>query len=417
MSNCDEVKNKNSIINERFKKIIEIMKKNKAKTFDENGEINIDIKEILKLELEKCVKLYCFEYGFELPNQEISVHVARTKDGQINKSPELNARGDTDGVKVYSGLQKGLESILTSPKVGLSGQILDDGKIHATQVFGKDIVSTKLSGTSYVSSNRDQLDYFAELLITGKIDLDFILDVFPHEAMHVFIPGQGVFVEGTTERLAREASDKYGLRLSPTSHSKETAIMSRLEAIVGRDAISSVALTNDQKGEREVNKQEIDKLRFENLKIAIDEKMGEGTFDKLKNVLDKEYEEFLSYRTKPDEFQIYRNNTFSETIGFLDEWIKNNPDKLQILSDSKDLSDEQKMEILKIQDKESELLQTLLDKSQQKVIVEGEEVQKISIEDAVRNAITQGIATEDIKRVESLERTNDKNVSEVSKDD
>ena len=46
-----------------------------------------------------------------------------------------------------------------------------------------------------------------------------------------------------------------------------------------------------------------------------------------------------------------------------------------------------------------------------------EEVQKISIEDAVRNAITQGIATEDIKRVESLERTNDKNVSEVSKDD
>ena len=42
---------------------------------------------------------------------------------------------------------------------------------------------------------------------------------------------------------------------------------------------------------------------------------------------------------------------------------------------------------------------------------------KISIEDTVRNAITQGVATEDIKRVESLERTNDKNISEVSKDD
>ena len=42
---------------------------------------------------------------------------------------------------------------------------------------------------------------------------------------------------------------------------------------------------------------------------------------------------------------------------------------------------------------------------------------KISIEDTVRNAITQGVATEDIKKVESLERTNDKNISEVLKDD
>ena len=45
---------------------------------------------------------------------------------------------------------------------------------------------------------------------------------------------------------------------------------------------------------------------------------------------------------------------------------------------------------------------------------------KISIEDTVRNAITKGVATEDIKRVERLERlerTNDKNISEVLKDD
>ena len=370
MSNCDKIKEKNIYINTMFKKLIETMKKNGIKTFNENGEINSDIKEILKLELEKLVKLYCFEYGFELPNQELSVHVARTKDGEINKSPELNARGDTDGVIVYSGLQAGLDSILTSPDVGLIGQILSDGKIHATQIFGKDIVPTKLSGTSYVSSDRDQLDYFAELLITGKIDLDFILDVFPHEAMHVFIPGQGVFVEGATERLTRKTSDKYGLRLSPTSHSKETAIMSRLEAIVGRDAISSIALTNNQKKAREVNKQEVDESRFEELKKAIDKKMGYGTFDKLKSVLDNEYNEFLGYRTKPDEFQMYRNNIFSETISFLDEWIENNPQKLQISSDNRDLSDEQRAEIYKIIDEEATILRILCNKLQPKGIDE-----------------------------------------------
>lgn len=42
---------------------------------------------------------------------------------------------------------------------------------------------------------------------------------------------------------------------------------------------------------------------------------------------------------------------------------------------------------------------------------------KISIEDAVRNAINQGIATEDTTRARNIERTNDKNVREVSKDD
>lgn len=366
MSNKDEIKERNIQINEIFKKLIEQIKRNKARTFNEDGSMNESVKKILELELEKCIRIYCYEYGFEIPTERISVHEARTRDGQINMKPELNARGNTDGVLVYAGLQNGLDSILTSSSVGLKGQLMSDGMIHATQVFGEDIAPTKLSGTSYVSSDRDQLDYFAELLITEKIDLDFILDVFPHEVMHVFIPGQGVFVEGTTERLAREASDRYRLRLSPTSHSKETAIMSKLEAIVGRDAISSIALTNNQKKEREVNKQEVDKLRYEELKRAIDEKMGKGTFDKIKSVLDEEYEEFLGYRTKREEFQKYRNSAFSETIHFLDEWIINNPDKLQISSDSRDLSDEQKADILEIQKKESYMLQALLDKLQQR---------------------------------------------------
>ena len=42
---------------------------------------------------------------------------------------------------------------------------------------------------------------------------------------------------------------------------------------------------------------------------------------------------------------------------------------------------------------------------------------KVSIEDVVRNAIIQGIATEDTTRARNIERTNDKNVREVSKDD
>lgn len=41
----------------------------------------------------------------------------------------------------------------------------------------------------------------------------------------------------------------------------------------------------------------------------------------------------------------------------------------------------------------------------------------ISIKKTTENAITQGIATEDVSKVDSFERANDKNISEVSKDD
>ena len=54
----------------------------------------------------------------------------------------------------------------------------------------------------------------------------------------------------------------------------------------------------------------------------------------------------------------------------MDEWINDNPDKLQIPSDSGDLSDDQKTEILKIQDKEATMLQALLNKLQQRGIDE-----------------------------------------------
>lgn len=365
MSNIDEIREKNLTINNKFNELINQIKRKRIKTFNEDGSINESIKRLLELELRKCIMIYCFEFGFEFPTEQISVHEARTHDGQINTQPELNARGDTDGVSLYPGLQQGLNTILKSPQVGLQGTVLEDGKIHATSVFGQELFPTKLSGNNNVSSNRDQLDYFAELLLMGKIDLDFILDVFPHEVMHIFIPGQGVLVEGATERLSREVCDKYGIRLSPTSHSKETAIISRLEAFLGRNAIASIALSNYQKSRRTINKDSIDEIRYESLRVAYDEKFGVGSFDKFKENLDSEYRVFLSKRTTPDEFPWYRNSFISGSIKFLDEWISNNPDSLQVLNNSVDLNNYQKSQIMDIQDTEINALQTLIDQNKQ----------------------------------------------------
>lgn len=240
--------------------------------------------------------------------------------------------------------------------------VKSDRKVHATHVYKRAIAETSVNqGNKYVASKRDQLDYFAEIIMLGKNDFDFILDVFPHEVMHIFIPGSGAIAEGVTERLTRKAADKYGLRMTPTSHSKETNVIARIEAIVGRNAISSISLSNEQKSmlKSDFN---IDKQRYEELKQEIDRKMGEGTFNQLKTILDKEYNEILSYKTKTDEFQKYRNESFNEILAFLDKWIEENANKLQLSEYNRKLNVVQEDAIDLIQDKENLIIYEILEK-------------------------------------------------------
>ena len=89
MSNCDEIKKRNIYINEMFKKLVEQMRRNRAKTFNEDGTMNEDIRKILERELKKCISIYCFEYGFEIPTERISVHEAKTRDERFTALAKL----------------------------------------------------------------------------------------------------------------------------------------------------------------------------------------------------------------------------------------------------------------------------------------------------------------------------------------
>mgnify|MGYP004473276231 FL=1 len=106
----------------------------------------------------------------------------------------------------------------------------------------------------------------------------------------------------------------------------------------------------------------IDKQRYEELKQAIDRKMGEGTFNQLKTILDKEYNEILSYKTKTDEFQKYRNESFNEILAFLDKWIEENANKLQLSEYNRKLNVVQEDAIDLIQDKENLIIYEILEK-------------------------------------------------------
>lgn len=380
MSNLQNIRKNNEEINKKIKQIIEMYKAQNLTAFNNDGTLHDDIKTILEYEMKKCVLIYLAEFpGFECKDiNKLTITV-------LDKlQPEC--RGGSNGITVYMGIQPFLDKTLK--KSGIEA-ILVDGKVCATKVFafkngkngltpetenGKikfaDNITPPLSVSHKMAdSPRDQLDYFAELLITQKNDIDWILDCLPHEAMHIFIPGKGVFVEGTTERLARECADKYNLRLSPTSHQKETEIATRLELIIGKDKLASImSLTNEQKMRREQGhneKNQVEHERLAQLKDSIDSIMGNGIFEKLHTNFKQEYEKYLN-EGKYD-FGSYRNEYYSNEIRFLDQWISKHPEQLIETQESPNTHSESKLcEILHYQEKESSTLDEIIKKLQTK---------------------------------------------------
>ena len=114
-------------------------------------------------------------------------------------------------------------------------------------------------------------------------------------------------------------------------------------------------------------------------------------------------------KTDPDlEKKVLSSNSFEEFLG----------DGMYLMFDGSEIKKFQQ-DHLEIAEKFSKhaFSEEIISMEEFQEIMKVRDDKKISIEDTVRNAITQGVATEDIKKVESLERTNDKNISEVSKDD
>lgn len=83
--------------------------------------------------------------------------------------------------------------------------------------------------------------------------------------------------------------------------------------------------------------------RYDKLKEQIDSKMGQGTFDRLKDSFEEQYSKVL--KTKND-FQAYREFYYSDEIAFLDEWIAEHPEQLVNNDDYTETHDETKLDLV-----------------------------------------------------------------------
>ena len=93
----------------------------------------------------------------------------------------------------------------------------------------------------------DYVEYMQYLIDNGLKEIDYCLDVLPHEVMHLIGCGNGVIGEGVTELRTRQTCLKYGIRCAPIMHSKETLLVKKLEKHLGKMILDEAAFYNDCK--------------------------------------------------------------------------------------------------------------------------------------------------------------------------
>ena len=223
----------NNDINQKIEQIIEPRRKKRI-SFEIDGKIDEQMQKIFEMETKKCLELYKIEF----PNYQ-----CQGKEGVSLKMGRETADcyGGIYGLQVTSGMQRFIDNVVipTMKKIGYS---IDDNGIpcfkSGTNKLHEQVSNVNFS-QSYIGSKRDQMDYFAVLFAKNGIDMDWVLDALPHEAMHTFgvVGGNAFLKEGITEELTREICEKYGIHMSPTSHTQEAEFVRKLEMVVGREKV------------------------------------------------------------------------------------------------------------------------------------------------------------------------------------
>ncbi len=102
--------------------------------------------------------------------------------------------------------------------------------------------------------------------------------------------------------------------------------------------------------------------RYDKLKEEIDNKMGQGTFDKLKSSFDRQYLEVLKNK---NDFQAYRQFYYSDEIEFLDDWIAEHSEQLVNNDDHRETHDESKLNlVMEYQRQEIKVLNDIIERLQ-----------------------------------------------------
>jgi hypothetical protein len=181
---------------------------------------------------------------------------------------------------------------------------------------------------TYDGSEKDQFDFFLQLKEKEGIDLDYVRGALAHEAKHTYglIGGNTFIKEGITEQTTREDCDKYGMYMSPTSHTQEANFIRKLELVVGRDEVVKAGLYNAH--------EEMKKQRFKQI-VERDKNITEDELNEVFEILrydenkidehdSKENDETKKLRPKLEKFKELHPELLDEINSIRAEYDKMN---------------------------------------------------------------------------------------------
>ncbi len=177
-------------------------------------------------------------------------------------------------------------------------------RLSKKQGYGEKKGTLLVAEDEWMNNDKDYLDYFDYALDNGLKEIDYCLDILPHEIMHLIGCGDGIIGEGITELRTREVCKKHGIRCAPILHSKEVKLVQKLARYFNEMELNEACFFHN----------------FTVLLEKCDKVFGEGEFTKVYRSVSSDYRDYTMDRFIDPfvHYQKYRDLDFSEIYRLLD---------------------------------------------------------------------------------------------------
>lgn len=182
MNSVDVIRKNNEAINESIKKLIKLKGVNfVTKNEDGNYQMDEDYKSIINMDIRKLIKLYQAEF----PHLDYEEKPDYTVD--ILELDEADGRGYENKVLLATGTAKFFENLESTYSIDENGRVTFDRNSQKKEKINVNLYNDN-TGTPYLLDINEQLenncsfgDYFTYCYLNGYKDIEFLLDIMPHE--------------------------------------------------------------------------------------------------------------------------------------------------------------------------------------------------------------------------------------------
>lgn len=177
-------------------------------------------------------------------------------------------------------------------------------KLAKKPEYGQNKGMKLVSNDNFVDNDKDYIDYMNYVVANGLSELDYCLDLLPHQVMHLIGCKGGIFGEGITELRTRQVCEKYGIRCAPVLHSKETKLIKLMEEFIDKMIINESGFWGD----------------FCMLEEALEKRFGEKEFKSIYEDLCIDYRIYASDRSRDpfEHYNKYREIDFSKIFELIE---------------------------------------------------------------------------------------------------